>query len=40
MSYSKMAQLELLDALNNINSEAELNELKNVLAHYFAPSID
>jgi len=36
MSYSKMAQLELLDALNNINSEAELNELKNVLAHYFA----
>ena len=36
MSYSQMAQLELLDALNNINSEAELNELKNVLAHYFA----
>ena len=31
-----MAQLELLDALNNINSEAELNEFKNVLAHYFA----
>lgn len=36
MSYSQMAQLELLDALNNINSEAELNEFKNVLAHYFA----
>ena len=32
----QMAQLELLDALNNINSEAELNEFKNVLAHYFA----
>jgi hypothetical protein len=31
-----MAQLELLDALNGINSEAELNEFKNVLAHYFA----
>ena len=31
-----MAQLELLDALNNINSEDELNEFKNVLAHYFA----
>ena len=36
MSYSQMAQLELLDALNSINSEAELNEFKNVLAHYFA----
>ena len=36
MSYSQMAQLELLNALNNINSEDELNEFKNVLAHYFA----
>ena len=36
MSYSQMAQLDLLDALNSINSEAELNEFKNVLAHYFA----
>ena len=36
MSYSQIAQLELLDALNNINAEAELNEFKNVLAHYFA----
>ena len=36
MSYSQMAQLELLNALNNINSEAELNEFKNLLAHYFA----
>ena len=36
MSYSQIAQLELLDALNSINSEAELNEFKNVLAHYFA----
>lgn len=36
MSYSEMAQLELLNALNSINSEAELNEFKSVLAHYFA----
>lgn len=31
-----MAQLELLNALNYITSEAELNEFKNLLAHYFA----
>ena len=31
-----MAQLELLNALNNIHSEAELNEFKNLLAQYFA----
>ena len=36
MSYSQMAQLELLNALNSISSEAELNEFKNLLAHYFA----
>ena len=36
MSYSQIAQLELLNALNSINSEAELNEFKNLLAHYFA----
>ena len=36
MSYSQMAQLELLNALNNINSEAELNEFKTLLAQYFA----
>ena len=36
MSYSQIAQLELLNALNNISSEAELNEFKNLLAHYFA----
>lgn len=36
MSYSQIAQLELLNALNNIKSEAELNEFKNLLAHYFA----
>ena len=31
-----MAQLELMNALNNITSEAELNEFKDLLAHYFA----
>ena len=36
MSYSQMAQQELLNALNCIKSEAELNEFKNLLAHYFA----
>ena len=36
MSYSEMAQLELMNALNNINSEAELNEFKDLVAKYFA----
>ncbi len=36
MSYAQIAQLELLNALNSINTEAELNEFKNLLAHYFA----
>jgi len=36
MSYTHIAQLELLNALNSINTEAELNEFKNLLAHYFA----
>ena len=36
MSYSEMAQLELMNALNQINSEAELNEFKDLVAKYFA----
>ena len=36
MSYSEMAQLELMNALNSINSEAELNEFKDLVAKYFA----
>lgn len=36
MSYSEMAQLELMNALNNIRSEAELNEFKDLVARYFA----
>ena len=31
-----MAQLELMNALNNISSETELNEFKNLVAHFFA----
>ncbi|MBQ6062026.1 MAG: hypothetical protein IJK42_08615 [Prevotella sp.] len=36
MSYSQIAHLELINALNNINTEEELNEFKDLLAHYFA----
>lgn len=36
MSYREIAQLELMNALNNINSEAELNEFKDLVAHFFA----
>lgn len=36
MNYSHLAQLELMNALNSIKSEAELNEFKDLLAHYFA----
>lgn len=36
MSYSYIAQLKLMNALNNINSEAELNEFKDLVAHFFA----
>ena len=36
MSYSEMAQLELMNALNSIRSETELNEFKDLVARYFA----
>jgi hypothetical protein len=36
MSYREIAQLELMNALNSINSEADLKEFRNLLAHYFA----
>lgn len=36
MSYTQIAQLELLNALKNINSEAELNEFKDLVAYFFA----
>ena len=36
MSYREIAQLELMNALDSINSEAELNEFKDLVAHFFA----
>ena len=36
MSYTEMAQLELMNAMNNINSEAELNEFRDMVARFFA----
>ena len=36
MSYSQMAQLELMNALNCITSGAELKEFRNLVANYFA----
>ena len=36
MSYKEIAQLELMNALNCINSEADLKEFKDLLAHFFA----
>lgn len=36
MSYSELAQLELMDALNSITTEAELNEFKDMVALFFA----
>ena len=39
MSYKEIAQLELLNALNKINSEAELNEFKDLVAHFFAQKV-
>ena len=36
MSYTQMAQLELMNALNNITSEADLKEFRNLVANYFA----
>lgn len=36
MSYSEFAQLELANALNNIKSESDLNEFKDLIANFFA----
>ena len=36
MSYTQMAQLELMNALNNITSEEDLKEFRDLLANYFA----
>lgn len=36
MSYKEIAQLELMNALNSINSEGDLKEFKDLLARFFA----
>ncbi len=36
MSYREIAQLELMNALNSISSEADLREFKDLLARFFA----
>ncbi len=36
MSYKQLAHLELINALNNINTESELNEFKDLVASFFA----
>ena len=36
MSYTQIAQLELFNALKSISSESELNEFKDLVAHFFA----
>lgn len=36
MSFNQLAQLELMNALNSINSESELQEFRDMLARYFA----
>lgn len=36
MSYEQIARLELLNAVNNINTLADLNEFKDSIARFFA----
>ncbi len=36
MSYSEIAHMELINAINSIKSESDLNEFKDMLARYFA----
>lgn len=36
MSYSELAQLEILDAVNCIKTQSDLDEFKNLIAHFFA----
>lgn len=35
MSYSQMAQLELMNAVANITSQEDLDELRLILSHFF-----
>ena len=36
MSYTEMAQLDILSIIKDINNKAEYADFKNMLAHYFA----
>ena len=36
MSYSQLAQLELLNAINSIKTESERKAFRDVIARYFA----
>lgn len=36
MSYTQMAQLEVLNAIKSIHSQAEFNEFRDMIARYFA----
>ncbi|MBO4587723.1 MAG: hypothetical protein J5711_02330 [Bacteroidales bacterium] len=36
MSYTQMARLELLNAIKGISTESDLNEFKDLVAHFFA----
>ena len=36
MSYRQLAQMELMNAINSINSEEDLNEFKDLVALFFA----
>lgn len=36
MSYEQLAKLEVLNAVSGIRSKEDLDEFKNMLAHYFA----
>ena len=36
MSYNEIARLELLNVINGISTQEELNDFRDMLAHYFA----
>ncbi len=36
MSYSEMAQLDILNVVRNIKTDADYEEFRNLIAHYFA----
>ena len=36
MSYNEIARLELLNVINSISTQEELDDFRDMLAHYFA----